>query len=189
DCLSFSVMYVGTNVIDTDNDGLLDIWETAVSGQTGGFRDPATGNLLFDLNALGANPMHKDLFVEADFMREFTANPLNPNDPNGPKSTPHSHDLLLKTDVVDLIGDAFKNAPVPNPNSDNPNLGDYGISLHMDLGEYHGPDPYIIKGSPTSVPPTEGGDVIDERWPFFYCTSGASCVFPNQPGVIYWALG
>src|SRR6266566_2603678 len=197
DCISLAVIWVGTDVIDTDEDGLLDIWETALNEKpNAGFRDPAlpcllnhticqasaTGNLLLDLHALGADPMHKDLFVESDFMQEFTQDPLNPNDPNGAKSTIHSHDLRMKTDVVDLIGDAFKNAPVPNP------AGGTGISLHMDLGDYKGNDPYII-GTSTSVPPTEGGQSVNERWPFFYCTSGANCVFPNQPGIIHWALG
>ena len=146
DCLSFAAIWVNTDVIDTDNDGLLDIWETAVSdttfGKPGGFRDPAlpclvnhticaasaTGNLLLDLNKLGAYRLHKDLFVEADFMEEKMTNLLNPNDPpNGPKSTIHSHDLRLKTDVVHLVGDAFKFAPVPNPDG---NPGD--ISLRRD---------------------------------------------------------
>src|SRR5438093_1435397 len=120
-------------------------------------------------------------------MEEKMTNLLNPNDPpNGPKSTIHSHDLRLKTDVVHLVGDAFKFAPVPNPDGNPP-----GISLHMDLGDFNATDDYIIKGTSASdgtIRP-EGGDSVDERWPFFYCTSGASCVFPNQPGIIHWALG
>src|SRR5262249_31985772 len=162
----------------------------------GGFRDPvlpclvnhlictasATGNLLLDLKSLGADPMHKDLFVESDFMQEFTTDLLNPKDPpNGPKSTKHSHDLRLKTDVVDLIGDAFFFALVPNPD------GHTGINFHLDAGLYSGNDNYFIK---SSQGPTEGGDPVDERWPFYYCTSGtANCKFPNQPGIIHWALG
>src|SRR5438093_8938119 len=65
------------------------------------------------------------------------------------------------------------------------------VSLHMDLGDFNATDDYIIKGTSASdgtIRP-EGGDSVDERWPFFYCTSGASCVFPNQPGIISWALG
>src|SRR5262249_26502611 len=101
--------------------------------------------------------------------------------PNGPKSTKHSHDLRLKTDVVDLIGDAFFFALVPNPD------GHTGINFHLDAGLYSGNDNYFIK---SSQGPTEGGDPVDERWPFYYCTSGtANCKFPNQPGIIHWALG
>ena len=70
DCLSFAAMYVSTKVKDDDGDGLLNKWETAVS-DGGGFRDPATSNVLVDLASMGANPNHKDLFVEADYMQEF----------------------------------------------------------------------------------------------------------------------
>jgi len=47
---------------DTDEDGLLDFWETH------GYRHPGGG--FVDLPALGATPDHKDLFVEVDFMAD-----------------------------------------------------------------------------------------------------------------------
>jgi hypothetical protein len=194
DCLTFSAIWVNTNVIDDDEDGLLNVWETPAA-QGGGFRDPAwpclvnhticdplpTGNLLLDLSALGANPQHKDLFVESDFMQEYTTNALDPTDPNSPKSVLHSHDLRLKPDVVQLIGDAFKNAlEVPNPD------GNPGISFHLDAGPpLPNDNNYFI-----SAQGLEGGDPVDERWPFYYCTSGTpNCKYPNQPGIVHWALG
>jgi hypothetical protein len=46
----------------TDKDGLYDLWETS------GIDINGDGMLENDLRALGANPMHKDLFVEIDAM-------------------------------------------------------------------------------------------------------------------------
>ena len=53
---------------DTDGDGLLDGWE--VHGVNG-----------IDLPGKGASPLHKDIFVEMDYMvRASAANGLGPND-------------------------------------------------------------------------------------------------------------
>jgi probable HAF family extracellular repeat protein len=46
---------------DTDGDGLCDAWEKY------GYTDPNTGKFV-DLPAMGADPMHKDIFVQADYM-------------------------------------------------------------------------------------------------------------------------
>ena len=47
---------------DTDGDGLLDSWETS------GLDINGDGTIDLDLPAMGANPLHKDLFVEVDLM-------------------------------------------------------------------------------------------------------------------------
>lgn len=86
---------------NTDGDGLLDSWET--NGIT------IKGRFL-DLPAMGADPNHKDIFVEADFM--FA------ND--------HSHDFITSA-RQDVIA-AFAAAPVTNPDN-RP-----GITLHIDAG-------------------------------------------------------
>ena len=89
--------------VDTDGDGLLDNWETdglTIDGTT------------VDLPAMGADPQHKDVFVEIDFMG-------NPGD---------GHDHAPDPDAIQEIVDAFDNAPVSNPD------GNTGIHLHVDYG-------------------------------------------------------
>src|SRR5262249_28585362 len=94
----------------------------------------------------------------------------------------HSHDLRLKVDAVNLVGDAFKNAPVSNPDNKS------GIKLHLDLGAFQGANDYIISNTGLGLG-LEGGDSVRERAALFYCTVEANCVFPNQPGVIDFMLG
>lgn len=92
---------VGTNPNnpDTDGDALLDGWE--VHGVNG-----------IDLPALGASPLHKDAFVEMDFMKRASATRnLAPNDA-----------------VLTRIRDVFEEAPVENPD------GIQGITMHLERG-------------------------------------------------------
>lgn len=93
----------GGAAVDTDGDGLLDNWET--DGLTIG------GNTV-DLPAMGADPMHKDVFIEIDWM--------------GDPGDGHSH--APDPDAIQEIVDAFDNAPVSNPD------GMTGIHLHVDYG-------------------------------------------------------
>jgi hypothetical protein len=88
---------------DTDGDGLYDCWEAA----GGGIDINCDGVIDLDLNALGATPDHKDVFVEVDAMTG-----LGPSD-----------------DVVGDVTIAFSMAPLPNPD------GSTGIRLHMDKDE------------------------------------------------------
>ncbi|MEH2565037.1 hypothetical protein [Bradyrhizobium sp. AZCC 2289] len=84
---------------DTDGDGLPDGWE--VHGVNG-----------IDLRALGASPLHKDLFVVMDYMERSTAtNGLGPN-----------------SVVTAGITAAFAAAPVQNPD------GRPGIAIHLMTG-------------------------------------------------------
>src|SRR5437667_1316146 len=162
DCLSFAAMYVSTKVKDDDRDGLLNIWETPVN-QGGGFRDPATGTVV-DLSSMGANPQHKDLFVESDFMLGTDG---------------HSHNLAETLVAVDLVGNAFKNAPIDNPDRVP------GISIHFDLGK-NVIDQFVIDSSKAT---TEGGDVVKES--DFPCKPATTSNCPNPPrdGLIFWPLG
>jgi PKD repeat protein len=89
---------------DTDGDRLYDIWETE------GYTDNVNGVAVFvDLPAMGADPLHKDLFVHADWMN--------------PASTYKPSNRAIK-----IVADAFENSPVPNPD------GTTGIHLHVDSG-------------------------------------------------------
>lgn len=84
---------------DTDGDALLDGWE--VHGVNG-----------IDLQALGASPLHKDVFVEMDFMTHASAtNGLGPTDA-----------------VLRGIEAVFAAALVENPD------GRRGITIHLEAG-------------------------------------------------------
>lgn len=101
---------------DSDGDGLLDDWEI------NGLDADGDGTVDVNLPAMGADPFHKDIFLEIDYMAEticegglgFGACYL------------HSHQSKLA--AVKKVMDAFANAPVENPN------GATGIRLHIDAG-------------------------------------------------------
>lgn len=81
-------------------------------------RAAATANVA----ALGANPNHKDLFVQIDYANAgIRAN--------------------LSCEQLDLIVDAFASAPVPNPD------GRTGIDLHVDAGVVCPSRSYDLGGS------------------------------------------
>lgn len=88
---------------DADGDGLLDGWEAC------GYDHDGDGNIDVDLPAMGADPEHKDIFVEIDYMAGV-----------------HSH--RPSEWAMQTIIDSFDRAPVSNPD------GTTGIHLHVDYG-------------------------------------------------------
>lgn len=54
---------VRPQILDSDGDGLLNSWETI------GIDVNRDGKIDLSLKALGANPLHKDIFVEVDYMQ------------------------------------------------------------------------------------------------------------------------
>jgi hypothetical protein len=100
DCLTWvaQVFSISSGNLDTDGDALLDGWE-------------ANGHMGVNLPAMGANPFHKDIFVEHDYMVGA-----------------HSH--MPSTTVLDRVRNSFAAAPVSNPDGRN------GITLHNDYGQF-----------------------------------------------------
>jgi hypothetical protein len=95
--------------VDTDGDGLLDEWETdGITVTVGGVDE------YVDLPAMGADPQHKDVFIEIDWMGA----------PGGGDT--HSH--APRAAAIANIVTAFNNAPVDNPDLTT------GIHLHVDYG-------------------------------------------------------
>jgi len=89
--------------VDTDGDGLPDDWEI------NGYRYKGT---FVNLPALGANPNHKDIFVEIDYM------------------TGHQP----KPEAIDIVRNSFARVPnnlfaIPNPD------GADGITLHVNVDD------------------------------------------------------
>ena len=85
---------------DADGDGLLDGWETR------GFDADGDGTVDVNLPAFGANPLHKDLFLELDFETGQAPNRAN----------------------IQAMKAAFSAAPLTNPDGIN------GVNLWVDMG-------------------------------------------------------
>jgi uncharacterized repeat protein (TIGR01451 family) len=123
---------------DTDDDGLLDVWEMY------GVDTNNDGVIDIDLPALGANPQRKDLFVEADYL----------------VASDHSH--APKKDAINSVVKSFANAPVTT----NPD-GTMGVQLHVDTGPLYGAGSVFAVTGTGGVTGTYGdlgggGDAIPE---------------------------
>jgi hypothetical protein len=114
---------------DADGDGLLNKWET--SGIDG------DGDGTTDLVLPGANPLHKDAYVEVDWMDCTAAGSC---DTAGIFPRP-THDSALG--VVVPVTDAFSRAPVANPD------GITGIALHIAVDEPTPPAHFTQFGPPS----------------------------------------
>jgi hypothetical protein len=186
DCLSWGAVLFSTNVLDSDGDGLLDIWEESAAT----LFDP-NNQPLPNLSQMGADKNHKDLFVEFGHMFAVAGTTYG-----GVEKPAHTHQLSPA--ALKQMGDAFKNAPVHNPNAID------GIKVHFDLGDSYpagAADEYIIHGAGLA----RGGDKpINEM--DMVCTRGQAdppwvCQFGNfvnsdgvvvnaaHPGTVGWKTG
>jgi hypothetical protein len=111
---------VETCATDSDGDALFDTWETD------GYDANGDGVIDVDQPALGADPEHKDLFVQVNWMR---GNPLPtpclvPVFCRGPGDGEHTPD----PGALERVAEMFADAPVANPD------GETGIDVHFDAG-------------------------------------------------------
>lgn len=103
--------------LDSDGDSLWDDWEQL------GIDTDGNGTIDLNLPALGANPRHKDVFVEIDFMDCAVA--------GGDCATGDTHSHRPKAAAIQEVVNAF--ARVPNALVNNPD-GLPGITLHAEVG-------------------------------------------------------
>ena len=96
---------------DMDGDALLDDWEV------NGYDADGDGDIEVDLPAMGADPTHKDVFVEMDYM--------------GVEETCPCH-LPLKADLKRIVKVFAKSPLARNPD------GTRGIRMHLDAGSARG---------------------------------------------------
>ena len=179
DCLSVGAIMFKTAVIDSDGDGLLDEWESSPTP----IADP-NGQPLPLLGAMGADPRRKDLFLEIGYTKTAVDALYG-----GVSKPAHSH--LPAHETLKLVGDAFKNAPVANPD------GTTGIRVHFDVGaDYPGGDPLDpAKNAGEYIVPADlarGGEAIDEMKTV--CTRTAAdppwvCQYSEYPGTVGWKTG
>lgn len=135
--------------LDTDGDGLPDEWETNGVTIEGEF---------INLPAMGANPMHKDLFIHLDWMQPSPGGQTF--DPN-----PRSFKFMI---------DAFADAPVENPD------GKDGINLHLDAGPDSIMNP-ITRAEWGEL--SQAGDVPFQEVIDGLVAPEAENVFPNWPSL------
>lgn len=116
---------------DTDGDGLLDDWEK------NGIDVDGDGTIDLDLPAMGADPRHKDIFIEVDYMvdKGFCI--------FGFCHGGHSH--KPEADALGKVIQAFANAPVSSPDGRN------GITLHIDAGPDTVMNPLRPNGDPARL--------------------------------------
>jgi uncharacterized repeat protein (TIGR01451 family) len=104
--------------LDTDEDALLDHWETMGIDFNG---NGGTPDLALHQPPFSANPNRKDIFVEIDYME-------GGGHTHRPDRTP-SNTALVGATVLQAVTTAFANAPVANP------TGPTGITLHAIVDE------------------------------------------------------
>lgn len=156
---------------DTDGDGLPDSWEK------NGYDANGDGVVDVDLPGMGANYLHKDIFVEVDWM-----------------VSDHNHKL---TDAAKaMVVAAFQNAPVANPDNKS------GIKIHIDTGDLGGGNQIahtdILSPVWTDFDAIKSANFVDARKPIFHyvimghqyhtpetdCSSGISRGIPASDFVV-----
>jgi len=107
------------SIRDTDGDGLSDLWETE------GIDYDGDGDPELDLPAMGADPDHKDVFVEIDWMYE---EPACISTATASACPTNFRDKTPDPAAIAAMVSAFAAAPVSNPDNSP------GIALHVDAG-------------------------------------------------------
>lgn len=137
---------------DLDGDGLLDRWEVNGLGS-------------IDLPAMGANPMHKDLFVELDWM-------------TGQQVT---------RQAIQAMRAAFAAAPINAGGVANPD-GQPGITLHVDTGNWTDPTAREGAGTCSDGLDNDGNGLTDASDPACLVgdnLGGGNAIAPtNLPGQV-----
>jgi hypothetical protein len=142
--------------LDTDGDGLYDHWERPTGGpRPSGIDIDGDGVSDLDITSMGANPMHKDLFLEIDWLKpDFDAH----------------HNFAPNATALQDFSDIFGNSPLTNPD------GMTGVDMHIDAGA--GRSVSMGTGS------LQGGDQIDKAGKhihvLYFGTSDPLAPFPGN---------
>ncbi len=176
DCLSWGAIITSTNVLDSDFDGLLDVWETSGLYFNPGVRNdgvvnqtttapavfgPCTASNLstcLDLPLMGAKPTVPDIFIQVDWMASSGLSVPN-----------HSH--IPQYAALNMVGTVFQS---------------HGINMHFDVGNNYQGQSFIV---PTAY--AKGGNVVQES--SVLCIAGSTtCNFwpqSEQYSVLGWKAG
>ena len=130
---------VKTCAADTDGDGLFDTWEKD------GYDADGDGKVDVDLPAMGADPRHKDLFLQVNWMALDGARPCT----LGILCLPRTDEVVAPDpEALRRAVAMFADSPVENPD------GESGIALHIDAGmlspQGSGVEQSTMRGGPMS---------------------------------------
>jgi len=200
ECLGWSGFQFSVPVLDSDRDGLLNIWE---SEDVADLHDP-DGTPLPNLYAMRARPTVQDIFVEIGFLTAGNNTRYGPLDSMNECVAPvceidldgHSH--LPEREALELVATAFRNAQTAGTRAG----GISGpINIHFDVGNNYQTNPSlpsdntclnnatwvpscaIIPWNNTATNLARGGDAVPET-----ACSGSACGFPDFPGTVGWKI-
>ena len=160
DCLTWASIITSTLVTDSDQDGLLDVWETKgihlndqISPPTFGGCADYPAEPCVNLPAMGANPAVQDIFTQIDWEQG---------------SDGHLH--IPKLQALTMIGDRFAS---------------HGIQIHFDVGNNYQGSKYIVPAAYA-----QGGQVIQESTLLCPNAVTSTCTFPGLPYAVQsWKIG
>ena len=167
-CLAFGAIITSTPVVDSDNDGILDVWEsggihrnTQSSPATFGSCADYPKEPCVNLPAMGAKNGVQDIFLQLDWMHGF-------GDRTGGIDGTGNHSHVPKLDALTMVANVFAG---------------HNIAVHFDVGNnYQGLGlPFII---PSAL--AQGGSDIDEST--LRCSIG-SCSYTEPYPVLSFKLG
>jgi len=163
DCIAWSAIVFSTPVLDSDADGLVDLWEQPGGGYQDRTRNGWASQVI-PLYSMGARVGQQDLFVEVDHQVRYKADGTV------------DHTEQPTAEVLNMVGAALTKPPQANRK----------IHVHFDAGPNIAPSEFIIAAG---AGPLEGGDAANEKNKAFYCGEVANtdtCAFPGQPGLVRW---
>lgn len=171
-CVTWAAVVTSTPVVDTDSDGLLDIWETngihlntTTSPATfGGCADYPTDPCV-DLPSMGANVFQKDIFIQIDWMYENGGQGLT-----GGLDGQGTHNHKPTESALNMVCSQFSS---------------HGIALHFDIGNNYQGQPCVVpyKTDKYGHQITAGGNQVNETTWICQNSSTVTCVY-NQPYAI-----
>jgi len=164
--LTFDRLEITFPLADSDSDGLFDLWETS------GVPGCETDQILLPLHTMGADPSHKDIFVEYDWL---------------PGRDPVSS-------TIEAVRTAFSLAPSDAGGTENPD-GTDGITIWIDTGDATTGDNLLggnqipLGDIPNGVSVGKlGGDADDDGTPDFYQVKAAN-FDPNRIYAFHYVIG
>jgi hypothetical protein len=205
DCLAWGAVVFSTTVKDSDDDGLLDVWESSTRTLYD-FVNPETGRPLPgaqplpNLKAMGADPSVQDIFLEIGYM-------TTPGYTNPVQGEVAAHSHLPAQEALDLVARAFRNgAPRQRTRYGSGFTGP--INVHFDIGANY-QAPYLDPATGQPYPPLPTSEACQASWQprcaivpaavarggeeileTAACTSDGSgepgCAFPDFPGTVGW---
>ena len=149
----------GADCTSSAGDGIPDNWKTI------GIDSNCDGIIDLDLEALGANPHHKDVFLQIDYMAM------------SPEVLAFDSTATFKPSATGIhnIVQAFENAPVTNPD------GTTGIHLHVFIGK-EVPFHSVVTLDPQATTACAGPDHI------YLGDIKAQSMDPNRALIFHYAL-